>query len=72
MERKIEYRALDSKVLAVAVEGAIGDWSAYVGAVNGKDHDEEYEGVSRNGSKLSKAVAEALFPDWAEKLKWRY
>lgn len=71
MERKVEYRDLDSRVLAVAVEGAVEDWSAYVGAVNGKNHDEEYEEVASNGSKLPQKIAELLFPDWAEKLVWR-
>lgn len=56
--------ALDSKVIAVAVEGEIRDWSAYIGAVPGKKHESEYEDVALHGSKLSKNIAEAIFPDF--------
>lgn len=70
MARKAVYRALDTKVLAVAVEGVVGDWSAYIGAVAGRDHDREAKGVMEYGTKLPKAVAEILFPD-LKRLRWR-
>jgi len=66
----LEYRALDYKVLAVAVAGGIGDWTAYIGAVEGKDHDLESNVVARKGSKLPQRVAELLFPG-QKKLHWR-
>jgi hypothetical protein len=35
--RKMEWRALDARVLVVAVEGYGHDWTAYIGAVPGKN-----------------------------------
>jgi len=55
----------DSIIAVVAVEGDFGDWSAYfetpwtVGI------------VAEAGEKLPEAAAKELFPDWAERLKWR-
>ena len=69
--RKTRWMALDSRVIAVAVEGGIGDWAAYIGAVEGKNHNEEWEEVARRGTKLPREVAERLFPDFKH-LIWRY
>jgi len=69
--QKVRYRALDLHVLAVAVEGAVGDWAAYIGSVEGNNHHNEYRKVRDRGSKLPKEVAELLFPDF-KKLRWRY
>jgi hypothetical protein len=66
IERRHEYRALDSKVLAVAVQGGHPlEWAAYIGAVPGENHLAEYEAVYRHGSKLSEKVAQAIFPYFA-------
>ena len=62
--RKTRWMALDSRVIAVAVEGSIGDWTAYIGAVQGKNHNEEWEEVAQRGTKLPKEVAQLLFPDF--------
>ncbi len=75
LARAPEYRALDIQVLAVAIKGVIDDWSAYIGAVRGENHEEEYNEVAHNGSKLPQEVAEILFPNWKESnsgLRWRY
>lgn len=68
---RTEYKALDSKVLAVAVEGSVKDWAAYIGAVAGENHTLEAEEVKRNGSKLPFYIAGFLFPDFARQFKWR-
>ena len=70
---RVEYYALDSRVLAVAVEGEVQDWAAYVGAVPGNNHDRELHIVAHSGTKLPRAVAELLFPHWKKeyKLRWR-
>ena len=68
---RIEYKALAQRVLAVAVEGNAGDWSAYIDAVPGNRHDDEYLEVKDNGEKLPEAVAKILFPDWANRFTWR-
>jgi hypothetical protein len=77
METTYRYVALASRVIAVAViyewdkEAVIGwDWSAYIDAVDGYDHSEEYMDVARHGDKLPKAVAVILFPQYDEK-HWR-
>lgn len=68
----LRYRALDRQVLIVAVVNTIvGDWSAYIGAVPGECHEDEYEEVAAYGTKLSKELATVLFPDLAKKYKWR-
>jgi len=69
--RNRRWIALDNRVLAVATEGYCGDWAAYIGAVEGYCHEEEYMGVLHHGSKLPEKVAEVLFPDFAEKYAWR-
>ena len=69
-ERRTIYTVLAREVLAVAVEGAVGDWAAYIGAVPGEDHDEEWKRVGKTGAKLRQEVAEVLFPSFAH-LKWR-
>ncbi len=56
-----EHRALDTEVLAVAVERAEG-WTAYIGAVPGFNHDAETERVARLGAKLHEPFARVLFP----------
>jgi len=67
---RTKYIVLDSKVLVVAVEGSIGDWAAYIGAVPGYNFDEEWQRVAENGTKLPKSIAEILFPLFKD-LKWR-
>lgn len=67
----LEVKALDSKVLAVAVEGSVGDWAVYIGAVPGHNHEVELYEVVDNGSKLSRNLAEAMFPHYKH-LQWRY
>jgi hypothetical protein len=69
----IDYRALDSKVLVVAVaQEPIDEWSAYIGAVPGKHHSQEYLDVKAEGSKLSQEIASVIFPDFSNKYSWRY
>lgn len=65
-------RALDMKILVVAsVTKGVGDWSAYIGTVNGIDHRGEFLEVVDWGSKLDKGLAKHLFPDIALKYSWR-
>lgn len=64
------WKALDSRVIVVAVEGYAGDWAAYIGAVAGKDHEEEWKEVEKQGSKLRRELAEFLFPEFKD-LKYR-
>jgi len=68
--KMIDWKTLDQHVIAVAVEGAIGDWAAYIGAVPGKRHSTEWQDVLTNGSKLPRKVAEILFPEFKH-LLWR-
>jgi len=65
-ERKVVWKALDQKVIVVAVEGYADDWAAYIGAVKGEDHETEWEEVKDHGSKLAREVAELLFPQFRE------
>ena len=56
------YQALASQVIAVAViNHPRGDWSAYIGAVPGKRHKDEWQEVVDQGSKLPRHVAEEIF-----------
>ncbi len=58
-----EFTALGHKVLAVLCRRAEG-WSAYIDAVPGVDHDDEWPLVKRRGTKLDEDVARAIFPDF--------
>jgi len=67
--------ALASKVLVVAVinlkeDRTIFDWTAYIDAVPGIAHTEEYIAVAKFGSKLPRQVAQILFPNLSIN-KWR-
>lgn len=67
---KVRWKVLDKKVIAVAREGEVEDWAAYIGAVKGDNHEKEWQHVAAYGSKLSQEVAELLFPDFTH-LRWR-
>jgi len=64
MERRVRWKALDTRVIVVAVKGHADDWAAYIGAVQGDCHAEEWQEVAQNGTKLRKDLAELLFPDF--------
>lgn len=70
-QKRVRYTPLSMRVIAVAVEGEVGDWSAYIDAVEGKNHFIEYKRVLENGTKLPREVAEILFPEFKD-LNWRY
>jgi len=53
------------------VKGVIDDWSAYIGAVPGKNHTDEDELVAKDGSKLPYWIAKKLFPSMDEMYEWR-
>lgn len=65
-----KWRVLDNKVIAVASQGWVGDWAAYIGAVEGRDHEGEWFLVMEYGTKLPQDIAEALFPEF-KMLHWR-
>jgi hypothetical protein len=62
------YRSLNTRVLIVASVSYFGtyviDWAAYIGAVPGVNHDNEYKPVAESGSKADKPVAEHYFPQF--------
>jgi hypothetical protein len=69
---KYERRVLDWQVIAVAsINVAVGDWTAYIGAVPGKDHTVEWITVRSSGGKLSEDMANLLFPSIAQYYTWR-
>ena len=63
MPEQAIYKALACRVLAVAVArldyGA--SWTAYIDAVPGKKHEDEWQKVRDGGIKLPKEVAKAIF-----------
>lgn len=66
------YRALDWQVLVVAsVNLAVGDWAAYIKAIPGEGHEDEWHEVRRHGSKVNRGIAELLFPQLKEEFKYR-
>ena len=62
---EIHITALHHNVLVVATTRAEGAWCAYCGVVAGKNHDNEWQEVLDHGGKLSKKVAQAIFPGFA-------
>lgn len=72
--KQYRRRALARRVMAVAVfDREVGDWAAYIDAIPGNDHSEEWGEVVDHGVKLSKELAEVLFPSLAadKGLMWR-
>ena len=66
------YIALASKVLVVAsVNTDAGDWTVYIDAVPGKNHDDEWEEVARNGTKVPQLIGEYCFPRYKDEYNWR-
>ena len=70
-QKKVEYRILSRTVIAVAKEGAVGDWAAYIDSVAGNNHEQEVKKVLENGNKLPETVAKVLFPSF-KGLIWRH
>jgi hypothetical protein len=71
-EMKYYFRALSSRVLAVAsINEQVGDWAVYIDAVPGWDHTQEFQEVARMGNKLPKEIAALIFPSEAAMYRWR-
>jgi hypothetical protein len=62
----VRWRALSAKVIVVARTRIEGRWAAYIDAVPGKDHYDEYAAVLDYGAKLEARIARALFPMFDE------
>jgi len=62
----VHTRALGSQVLAVAQTRIEGAWAAYVDAVPGERHREEWEDVLKDGDKLPENVARAVFGEFED------
>ena len=60
----IRVRALATCVLVVAQTRIECAWSAYIDAVPGHNHDNEYEAVLAHGAKLDESLARCLFPEF--------
>jgi hypothetical protein len=68
----VAWKPLSCRVIVVATANLdVGDWSAYIDAVPGRCHREEYQEVGRSGNKLPRKVAELLFPEEAIRYHWR-
>lgn len=59
-------RPLATRVLAVAQTRITCEWAAYVDAVPGRRHDDEWEMVLQHGAKLREDVARVLFPEFKQ------
>jgi len=65
-------RRLATDVIAVAMAGSGYDWAAYIGSVQKtEEYMEAIRSVQNSGCKLPQKVAEAIFPEFARKFKWR-
>ena len=64
-EPQVAVFALSSKVLAVANTRVEGCWKAYIDAVPGKNHDEEWKDVRGRGVALPHEIAKVIFPGFA-------
>jgi len=62
MSEIINWKALDTTVLVVAVKRIPGEWCAYIKGVPGENHEKELPIVKSYGAKLSEKVALAIFP----------
>lgn len=64
METK--WKALAQNVIAVASPRYGNRWKAYIAAVPGVSHRDEWQAVADNGHILDEAVARAIFPDFKD------
>lgn len=65
-------KALSPRVLVVAIANKVGqEWSAYIDAVSGGNHEEEFMQVAKRGTKLNYALAKILFPSLDKDYNWR-
>lgn len=62
MSEIADWRALDRKVLVVAIKRVEGFWCAYIGSVPGESHELELQDVRDRGNKLDEKIALAIFP----------
>jgi len=60
----IRWKALNRDVLAVANSRCEGAWCAYIGAVPGMHHDNEWQEIRAHGGKLSEHIARVIFPEF--------
>ena len=60
-----------SAMAVASVNLEVGDWTVYIGASPGKNHDSEWYEVRLQGDKTSEALGTFLFPDLAETYRWR-
>lgn len=67
--KRVHWRILASRVMAVAVEGGCSDWACYIGKVTtyGVDGAEQ---AYNDGNKTLESVARVLFSDFKD-LAWR-
>ena len=71
-DREYQRRAITRNILVVAyVNPGPDDWVAYIGAVPGKNHDDEWQAVALEGDKLPEPVASYYFPGLASTHRWR-
>lgn len=73
-EHEAEYCALASRVMTFAVVNiTVGDWAAYVDAIPGENHDEEFDQLleKRSSTKLPYAIAKIIYPHYDAKYVWR-
>ena len=73
-EHEAYYYPLANKVLAFAVVNkTVGDWAAYVDAVQGQNHEEEFEELleRRSSAKLPYDIAKLIFERIDGKYVWR-
>ncbi len=62
----IRWIPLASRVLVVAsIDTEHGTWSAFIDAVAGKNHENEFMDVLVRGKRMSEIVAISIFPDLA-------
>ena len=69
MGKEFYVKPLARDVLVVASAG-FGEWSAYIGAVPGSNHEKEWVRVFEGGSKVEYWLAKTLFPNLVNN-EWR-
>jgi hypothetical protein len=57
------HYVLSENIMAVAIESDVDGWRAYVGVVDGNNHQLEMPGVAARGTKLNEKEARFFFPD---------
>ncbi len=69
----LNYVYLSSQIIAVATEGKVNDWTAYLGVRSFPNLEKSIETICGLGDKIPRRFAEVIFPEIRDRgLEYRF